>query len=258
MAALAPGTILQLMYIRERISSLPAGRFIEIGPGSGEISNLLLHLGWHGESFDLNENVVNALKVRFKDALNDGRYTPHCQDYLTHDITQEADLIISSLVLEHLDTNSERFFVTKSLNALSHRGKFICIVPASPAHWGIEDDIAGHYRRYTRDDVRSLFDATGGHLQHIAGLTYPISNFLLPISNYAVKLGESWKLKLPAIEQTKLSGARDVPLKTSFPAVARLILNEKMLWPLHLLQKMFSKCKRAMILYFEAGRLVEE
>jgi len=37
MNVLPPGTILQLMYLRERIQRLPVGRFVEIGPGGGEI-----------------------------------------------------------------------------------------------------------------------------------------------------------------------------------------------------------------------------
>jgi hypothetical protein len=45
---LPPGTLLQLMYLRERLEKLEPGRFIEIGPGSGEISKLLLDLGWGG------------------------------------------------------------------------------------------------------------------------------------------------------------------------------------------------------------------
>ena len=51
---LPPGTILQLMYLRERLENIKPGRFIEIGPGSGEISGLLLDLGWTGCRMILN------------------------------------------------------------------------------------------------------------------------------------------------------------------------------------------------------------
>ena len=39
---LPPGTILQLMYLRERIKLLTPGRFVEVGPGTGTITALLL------------------------------------------------------------------------------------------------------------------------------------------------------------------------------------------------------------------------
>ena len=43
-----PGTILTLMYLNDRIKDAPPGKFVEIGPGSGEISKLLLMYGWTG------------------------------------------------------------------------------------------------------------------------------------------------------------------------------------------------------------------
>lgn len=240
------------MYVRERISNLPPGRFIEIGPGSGEISRLLLELGWRGESYDLNAHVVTALERRFSEFVRDGRYVPHHKDYLTQSITEKADLIISCMVIEHLDPDQESQFVRKSLDLLTTDGRIACIVPASPAHWGIEDDIAGHFRRYTRQSVGELFYKNSGTVQHISGLTYPLSNLLLPVSNYLVRSSESWKLSLPPDDQTKLSGRRDVPMKTTFPAVANLLLNTTVLWPLHILQKALSRSERALVIYFEA------
>ena len=50
MRKLPPGTILQLIYLRERLENIKSGRFLEIGPGSGEICGLLLELGWRGEA----------------------------------------------------------------------------------------------------------------------------------------------------------------------------------------------------------------
>ena len=33
-APLPPGTLLQLMYVQERLRKLAAGRFVEVGPGN--------------------------------------------------------------------------------------------------------------------------------------------------------------------------------------------------------------------------------
>jgi 16S rRNA A1518/A1519 N6-dimethyltransferase RsmA/KsgA/DIM1 with predicted DNA glycosylase/AP lyase activity len=52
MVVLPPGTLLQLMYVQERIRLVAPGRFIEIGPGGGEITKLLLDHGWSGYSYD--------------------------------------------------------------------------------------------------------------------------------------------------------------------------------------------------------------
>jgi len=128
--------------------------------------------------------------------------------------------------MEHLDDDSQLAFMKKAASILMNNGLMIALVPASPAHWGIEDGIAGHYRRYTKNNIENLLGTAEWTLRHIAGLTFPISNFLLPVSNYLVNKNESSKLILLALEDTKQSGRRNVQFKTHFPSVFRLVLNK--------------------------------
>jgi hypothetical protein len=128
----------------------------------------------------------------------------------------------------------------------------IGLVPGSPTHWGIEDDIAGHCRRYTRVRIRNLITNNGWKVEHLVGLTFPVSNLLLPVSNSLVNRGERSKLKLSPLERTKQSGKRRVWFKTHFPSVFQLLLNRFMLWPWHQLQKLCVGSERALVLYFEA------
>jgi hypothetical protein len=128
----------------------------------------------------------------------------------------------------------------------------IGLVPGSPANWGIEDEIAGHCRRYTRTSIKTLATNNGWKLQHIAGLTYPISNFLLPISNFLVNRSERQKLTLTALERTKQSGRRSVKYKTHFPFLLGILLNKYTLLPLHFIQKICAKSEHALVLFFEA------
>ena len=53
-------------------------------------------------------------------------------------------------------------------------------------------------------------------------------------------------------ERTAHSGVRDVAMKTSFPGFTRVLLNEPVLYPLHLVQKAARKSPRALVLYAEA------
>ena len=140
----------------------------------------------------------------------------------------------------------------RSSEVLKCDGLMIGLVPGSPAHWGIEDDIAGHCRRYTRDKIRSLMANTDWTTGHLVGLTFPVSNFLLPISNFLVNRSEKSKLSLTTIERTKQSGRRNVKFKTHFPSLLGMILNRRVLWPLHLLQKIFKNSDRALVIYFES------
>ena len=89
-------------------------------------------------------------------------------------------------------------------------------------------------------------------LEHVAGLTFPLSNLLLPVSNRLVARAERGRLAMTAYERTLHSGNRDVTGKTSFPAGARLLLNERAMFPLHLVQRAFAGSPRALVLYGEA------
>lgn len=245
MAVLPPGTLLQLTYLRERLTLRKPGYFIEVGPGTGETTKLLLELGWSGESYDLDENTVIFLKSRFAKEISDGRYIPNHSDFISSAIKKnKADLVISSMVMEHLDDNSQNKFLNKSADCLSKDGIIINIVPASPRHWGIEDDIAGHFRRYTRQNIVDLAHHIGLKLNHIAGLTFPISNFL-------VNKAEHSKLDLPPIVRTMHSGRRRVKFKTYFPSIFNIILNKYTIYPLHLLQKLFTNSEDSLVIYFE-------
>jgi len=252
MAILPPGTLLQLMYLRDRLRSVTPGRFLEIGPGGGEVTRLLLDFGWSGKSYDLEYKTISSLKQRFSKEINERRFSAINEDYLMSDPGPEkVDLIISCMVMEHLDDKAESAFMLRSADHLNSSGLMIGLVPASPKDWGIEDEIAGHYRRYTRGGLANLAASNGWRLTHIAGLTYPLSNLLLPLSNYLVNRRERSKLALPALERTKQSGRRNVPYKTRFPSFLALALNPFTLFPFHLVQKNFAKSQRALVLYFE-------
>ena len=253
MAVLPPGTLLQLMYLGERLRHLQPGRFIEIGPGGGDITRLLLDHGWLGMSYDLEAKTVQNLCARFTNEIAAKRFIPVNDSYLSSPPPLEkVDLVISCMVMEHLEDDAQYDFMKKSANCLKKGGVMIGLVPASSAHWGIEDDIAGHCRRYSRESLRSLIQRTGWKIVHLAGLTYPVSNLLLPISNLLVRRHEASKLKLSMLERTKHSGRRNVRFKTHFPSVLQFVLNEWTMLPLYWIQKFFSNSDRALVLYFEA------
>ena len=258
MVVLPPGTLLQLIYLRERLDRLQPGRFIEIGPGSGEITALLLEQGWSGISLDLNEATIASLKQRFRQQVDEGRLVALQQDFNRFESPDPGfDLVISCMVMEHMEDDQEAAFVQQAERCLVPGGLMIGLVPGSPAHWGIEDQIAGHIRRYTRDSLRNLLESNNWRIRHSAGLTVPLSNLLLPLSNFLVKRAEKNKLNLSNLERTKLSGKRRVSFKTHFPSILGLFLNRITLRPFHYLQKALTHSSRALVLYFEAEPKVD-
>lgn len=247
-----PGTILQRMHLRRRLRGRTPGRFLEIGPGGGHVSEILLENGWSGVGYELSEESSNALRATFQREISDGRYEVVHGDWMqVEPPTGSFDLVISSMVLEHLDEDEEGRYVERCARILAPGGTGMLFVPSSPDHWGIEDVIAGHFRRYTRGLLTETLGRGRMTVLELTGLTFPLSNLLLPISNRLVRRAEHDRVALAPKQRTEASGHRHVTGKTHFPAVARLILNEWVLYPFDLLQRIFSNSRRAMVLFAE-------
>lgn len=252
---LPPGTILQRLYLKERLSRFQPGTFVEVGTGRGLLSKLLLDLGWCGVGYDLNEVALRSAAELNAKSIGEERYSLYNEDWLTAAPRETVDLVVSSMVLEHLDDRGERQYFENCARFLKDSGTGIVMVPGSPAHWGIEDIIAGHYRRYSLETLAGSLQEFGWAPEHLAGLTYPLSNLLLPVSNCLVRKLEDYKRRLPIAERTELSGARHVRWKTDFPQWAGLLLNELTLYPFHILQKLNRKNKSSLVIYAEFRQL---
>jgi SAM-dependent methyltransferase len=250
---LAPGTILQRMYLRERLARLAPGRFVEVGAGQAHLSGLLLECGWTGIGYDLADDGLARAPRAVTDAMRTGHYQFRRQDWLDAEPAGGVDLVVSAMVLEHLDEAQELGYFKKAESELAPGGLAILLVPASPAHWGIEDEIAGHHRRYTRAHLEETLRRTGWTLRHAAGLTYPLSNLLLPLSNRLVGQAEGHRTSLSRSDRTRQSGHRDVAFKTRFPRALGLLLNEWTLYPFHLWQKAAHRHPSALVLYAECA-----
>lgn len=257
---LAPGTILQQMYLSERLRRrwTAPGRFVELGAGTGYISSVLLAHGWQGLGVDLNESACEKNRATNVQSISAGSYTVRNVDFLATDDLGAADMVISSMVLEHLDEAATQRFFDVIRSVLRPNGDLVLMVPGSPEHWGIEDEVAGHIQRFDRP---SLVDELSDHhfrADHVAGLTYPMSNILLPISNRLVRRTESSRVALSQHDRTVLAGDRQVPFKTSYPKALRWMLNPVTMYPFHVLQKAFRDRPGALVLYAEARRTITD
>ena len=159
------------------------------------------------------------------------------------------------MVIEHFnDKDVEKYFL-KCFDVLADDGVLITLVPSSMKHWGIEDEIAGHFKRYSFDCFEKIAKKFSFSITKCDGLTYPVSNILFPISNYLIKKSESKKLMLSKKEQTINSSNRKVLMKTDFPVFLNFILNRVTMHPFHLLQKAFRKKSSSMVIYCEMKKL---
>ena len=253
-AELAPGSILQQMYLDERLvgRAQTPGTFVDLGAGTGGISSVLLARQWRGSGVDLNEGACATNASTNGHFVSIGSYGVRHGDFLAMDDLGCVDLAISSMVLEHLDVDATDRFFRLVRSMLAPSGSLILMVPGSPGAWGIEDEVAGHVQRFDRDSVVEVLRRNGFHADHVVGLTYPLSNLLLPISNLVVSRAERQRLDLKASERTVLAGDRRVLFKTTYPAPLHWVLNRYTMYPFHLLQKRFLQHPESLVLYVEA------
>jgi len=254
MTVLPPGTILQHEHIRRCVkrNGVQSGRFLDFGAGGGHVSELLLSMGMSGDAYDLNPDSCEVNRERNRAAVEDRRFRVHANNFLElEEETGPYDLVISSMVIEHLVHKDVLQFFKAAAKSLSDNGSIVTIVPGSPDHWGIEDEIAGHQKRYEFECFEALSSETGLRLHSCVGLTYPLSNLLLPLSNRLVKNAESYKTEMSDEEKTVLSGNREVAFKTEFPGWMGIISNRLVMFPFDVLQRMFSRHKSSMVVFAE-------
>lgn len=251
MNILPPGNILQYLYLKKRLKLFKDKLFLEIGSGNGYLSHELLSIGLNGIGCDLNENACINNENLNRLFIQRNGYKVIQGDFIMQSFNQKFDLIISSMVIEHLDEAQLTEFIEKIKLNLNQNGLIIFLVPSSMKYWGIEDEIAGHFKRYEFDDFKVLSDKHNLKINHLVGLTYPISNWLYQLSNKLIRKSESSKLGLSQREKTIYTGNREVPYKTSFPSIFKIILNEYCLYPFHLLQMLFSKSDKSLVIYCE-------
>ncbi|CAN5682672.1 class I SAM-dependent methyltransferase [soil metagenome] len=85
------------------------------------------------------------------------------------------DWVFAADILEHLDDGPAAAEINR---VLKPGGRAIITVPAFPALWGPQDDVAHHRRRYTRSTLVQLVEGSGLEIRR---LTFINSALFLPI-----------------------------------------------------------------------------
>jgi SAM-dependent methyltransferase len=248
----ALGHVLLFSILRRNVRKQNKGLFLDIGGGTGIYSNQILKIGgWCGKAIESNLDALAINQFINSDFIMNGSYEVIEEDaftYLGHSLDR-FDLVLASCVIEHFDDSKVKKFFEGVREILNENGRLIVIVPGSPGDWGPEDELHGHEKRYTINECRVLGLHSGLTLEKVCGATYPLSNFLLRLSNFLVKREESKKASLSTQERTLSSGFRRVKFKTEFPTWSKLIINKVVLSPFILLQFLFKNHPKSLMIY---------
>lgn len=256
----APGTILMHMAFFEAIASIQPGRFFEVGCGRGELMERMLKRGWRGTGLEFDEANLEHNAAVFTDAIQEKRLELVARDFQAADLVEHQDcydLVYSTMVMEHVE--DDRGFLNRMIGLARPGGCVLTVVPARQDLWGIEDDLAGHFRRYERSGLDELFRSAGLQKVSVNSLGYPLTNLTLPVGNWLISRAEVARDagKMSMEEKTKQSGRMEVSFKYRYPSVLSLLLNEVVIYPLHLLQKGFYGSNRGTMLLARGERAPE-
>ncbi len=121
-------------------------KILDFGCGSGIFVGELQEKGYQVFGTDISEEAIKYgglkgiknLKVQNSNKL----------DYPDNTF----DAVLSMDVLEHLE--DESWAIKEAERVLKPKGKFIIMVPAYQFLWGVQDEVAHHYRRYTLGEIK--------------------------------------------------------------------------------------------------------
>ncbi|MFK7994189.1 MAG: class I SAM-dependent methyltransferase [Granulosicoccus sp.] len=179
-SAPAPRMILRLLVVQRLLASLKNREaapqsIAEIGPGLGDAMSLTLE---HAEpnSVDLYEDSSVAQNILNKRFGSNPAITVHSA-FETK--PKQYQLILCFEVIEHID--DDRSFITEIANSIDRDGWFIGSVPAYMSKWQDVDVLAGHFRRYEKQELIDKLKEQGFSNISISTYGFPLINLLYPL-----------------------------------------------------------------------------
>jgi len=148
----------------------PAGTLFDVGGGNGFVS-----LGLKKNGFDAI--VVEPGIEGARNAKHRGLDPVICSTLEDAGFKEESIPAVGMFdVLEHIEDDIG--FLKKIPTLLKKGGRLYLTVPAHKMLWSIEDDFAGHYRRYTLEELTGKLESAGFEIDYA---TYFFSLLPLPI-----------------------------------------------------------------------------
>ena len=228
-----PGTLCQNQAVLDLVRASRAQTFCEVGVGTGSLSLALCRNGLRGVGIELSSAAAAVARQRLP-----GDFHLIEGDFMSMPPPGETfDVGVSMMVMEHIEDDVA--FVRRLVSLVRRGGTVIVGVPARMDRWGVEDEAAGHFRRYERGDVSRVMAAAGLDGVVIRSVSVPAANITFHLSNLLVRSAWARRRSLSQQERTELSGLHDVPFKTMFPAPFKVLLNPVAMYPLFVLQRAF-------------------
>jgi 2-polyprenyl-3-methyl-5-hydroxy-6-metoxy-1,4-benzoquinol methylase len=139
-----PKLILRESCVHDLSSSWSAGRFIEMGAGTGHMTRIFLEKGFYGACHDLGADSRNLLRENLEYAAERMLVV----DQLSELAAESFDYLLAFEVLEHIEKDGE--VMREWMRYLKPGGRLLISVPAHQRKYGRSDELVGHVRHYEK------------------------------------------------------------------------------------------------------------
>ncbi len=152
-------------WMAETISPYVGRRVLEIGAGIGNLTRQLAPRREYYAATDLEQEYVQTLSSNLHYPHLDVR---QCALQNPEDMAQfqnNVDTIICLNVLEHVE--DDKGSMRNMYNTLRQGGRAVVLVPHDQEIFGTLDTVLGHYRRYSHQQLRDVFEQAGFKIDRI-------------------------------------------------------------------------------------------
>lgn len=151
-------------WMYNQIKPFCKGKILEIGSGIGNISQFLVHDGFTTTLSDYNQSYCDILTKKYgsdkcvSEIIHLDILDPNFEKQF-ESFSGSFDCIIGLNVIEHVDDDITALENCKKL--LAPGGTLIMLVPAYMWLYNSIDISLGHFRRYNKKTIRTLFSKSG-------------------------------------------------------------------------------------------------
>ena len=158
------------LLIRKVRKYVKSGSILDYGCGSGICITRLLKYDYRLLGIDVTEENVRYLQRRFRG--NNCVKIHRGDETLLRHMRQPVSAIICGETLEHIEDDAA--LVQLFRDNLLPDGYVFLSVPAHQSRWSEIDVFAGHFRRYEKDVLRSLFSSNGFTVEELFYYGFPL------------------------------------------------------------------------------------
>jgi SAM-dependent methyltransferase len=170
----APRYLLRRNRVLKLLSGLTPGRLLEVGCGAGALLRDLDHAGFLCSALETSPAALDLARTINRDLPRTSLFSEP-----RHSWSGSFEVLLALEVLEHIEDDRQVLALWRSW--LGPRGMLLISVPAHPQRWNATDDWAGHVRRYRRQGLQDLLEASGFSIIHLECYGFPLANVLEPI-----------------------------------------------------------------------------